>query len=77
MTNDLGIGQIIEDALTYFDYVSPMVYPSHFGPGFIGIEKPATKPYEVVKYSMDHAIIRALAASSSVYSTEALLPKNL
>ena len=65
MDDDLGIGQIIEDALTYFDYVSPMVYPSHFGHGFIGIEKPATKPYEVVRYSMDRAVSRALAASTT------------
>ncbi len=64
-TGDLGIGQTLEDALAYFDYVSPMVYPSHFGYGFIGIPKPATKPYEVVKYSMDQAAMKAYAASST------------
>ena len=62
---DLGIGQSLTDALPYFDYVSPMVYPSHFANGFIGLAKPAQHPYEVVRYSMDQAIIRALAASSS------------
>lgn len=62
---DLGIGQTLEDALVYFDYVSPMVYPSHFGYGFIGIPKPATMPYEVVKYSMDQAALKAYAASST------------
>ena len=62
---DLGIGQNIDDALPYFDYISPMVYPSHFGAGFIGFDKPAEHPYEVIKYSMDKAISRALAASSS------------
>ena len=25
--DDLGIGQVIQDAYEYFDYVSPMVYP--------------------------------------------------
>lgn len=62
---DLGIGQNLTDALAYFDYVAPMVYPSHFGKGFIGIPKPAEKPYEVIKYSMDQAIMRANMASTS------------
>ncbi len=56
---DLGIGQSLTDALMYFDYVAPMVYPSHFAKGFIGIPKPAEKPYEVIKYSMDQAILKA------------------
>jgi hypothetical protein len=62
---DLGIGQNLSDALMYFDYVAPMVYPSHFAKGFIGIPKPAEKPYEVIKYSMDQAIMRANLASTS------------
>jgi hypothetical protein len=62
---DLGIGQNLTDALAYFDYVAPMVYPSHFGKGFIGFSKPAEKPYEVIKYSMDQAIMRASMASTS------------
>jgi hypothetical protein len=28
--DDLGIGQVLEKTLPYFDYVSPMVYPSHY-----------------------------------------------
>lgn len=64
-SDDLGIGQVLGDALRYFDFVCPMVYPSHFAHGFIGIEKPATKPYEVVKYSMDMAVRKAYAASTS------------
>jgi hypothetical protein len=63
--DDLGIGQNLDDALPYFDYVSPMVYPSHFGVGFMGFAKPAEHPYDVVKYSMDQASLRAVAASSS------------
>lgn len=64
-TGDLGIGQVLEDALKYFDYVSPMVYPSHYGYGFNGIARPATKPYEVVKYAMDEAVKKAQVASTS------------
>ncbi|MEK7501732.1 MAG: putative glycoside hydrolase [Patescibacteria group bacterium] len=62
---DLGIGQKLEDALAYFDYVSPMVYPSHFAYHFNDYPKPALKPYEVVKYSMDKAVRKALNASST------------
>ncbi len=50
--DDLGIGQVIEDALPYFDFICPMVYPSHFAPGFIGKANPAEHPYEVVRYSL-------------------------
>ena len=57
--DDLGIGQVIEDALPYFDYVCPMVYPSHYAPGFIGKQNPAEYPYEVVFYSMKTAADRA------------------
>lgn len=54
--DDLGIGQIIEDAYEYFDYVSPMVYPSHYASGFLNYKNPAQHPYEVVRYSMDEAL---------------------
>ncbi len=57
---DLGIGQIIEDAYQYFDYVSPMVYPSHYAKGILGYKNPAQYPYEVIKYSMDGAIKRLM-----------------
>lgn len=64
-SGDMGIGQLLEDAMPYFDYIDPMVYPSHYINGFIGIEKPATRPYEIVKYAMDRAVARSVAASSS------------
>ncbi|MCX6702727.1 MAG: hypothetical protein NTW60_02575 [Candidatus Wolfebacteria bacterium] len=56
--DDLGIGQIIEDAYAYFDYVCPMVYPSHYAPGFLGYKNPALYPYEIMKYSLDAAMKR-------------------
>ncbi len=56
--DDLGIGQIIEDAYPYFDFLYPMVYPSHYASGFLGYKNPALYPYEVIKYSMDQAITR-------------------
>ena len=56
--DDMGIGQLIEDAYTYLDYVSPMIYPSHYANGFLNYENPAKYPYEVVKYSMESALRR-------------------
>jgi len=58
-TDDLNIGQYLEYALPYFDYVAPMVYPSHYPPTFIGINNPASEPYKVIKYSLDKAVERA------------------
>ena len=34
--NDMNIGQILEYAIPYFDFVCPMVYPSHYPEGFNG-----------------------------------------
>lgn len=56
--DDLGIGQILEDALLQFDVVSPMVYPSHYARGFLGYRNPAAYPYEVVHYSLSRAAAR-------------------
>ncbi|MBI4084896.1 MAG: hypothetical protein HY432_00030 [Candidatus Liptonbacteria bacterium] len=73
--DDLGIGQVIEDAYKYFDYVCPMIYPSHFAAGFMGYKNPANYPYEVIKYSMDGALKRLLgkpvAAATSTATTTA------
>lgn len=67
--DDLGIGQVIEDAFKYFNAVAPMVYPSHYAPGFIGYQKPAVHPYEVIKYSLDHALLRREALIVGTTST--------
>jgi len=56
--DDMGIGQIIENTFGTFDYVSPMIYPSHYIKGFIGFDNPAKYPYEVIKYSMDKALAK-------------------
>jgi len=53
--DDLGIGQVLERAEPYFDYICPMVYPSHYAAGFIGYPNPAEHPYEVTEYSLKSA----------------------
>ncbi len=74
--DDLGIGQVLEDAFEYFDYICPMVYPSHFESGFLGYKNPAKHPYQVVKYCMENALKKlivysstSLAVSTSSYSS--------
>ncbi len=57
-SDDLGIGQIIEDGYAGFDFVCPMVYPSHYAKKFLGFPNPAEHPYEVVNYSMQRAVER-------------------
>jgi len=51
-TNDLNIGQWLEYAAPYFDYVCPMVYPSHYQAGSYGYENPAAHPYEIIYYGL-------------------------
>ena len=57
MTNNgLGIGQRLDDVVANANFVSPMVYPSHYANGFQGFKNPADHPYDVIKISLDHAI---------------------
>mgnify|MGYP000847550018 FL=1 len=59
--DDMGIGQILENALPNFDFIAPMIYPSHYPKGYQGFQNPATKPYEVVTIAMKSGIVRAKA----------------
>jgi len=48
----MGIGQRVIDIAPYVDYLCPMVYPSTFIPGNLGIANPALRPYKVVAESL-------------------------
>ncbi|MAF80159.1 hypothetical protein CL629_03720 [bacterium] len=72
--NDMGIGQVIEDAYEYFDAVAPMIYPSHYVKSFLGFENSAEHPYEVVHYSMEHAKRRLKAMSTTTQARSAIRP---
>lgn len=65
-TDDLNIGQQLERALPYFDYIAPMVYPSHYPKGFLGLENPNHNPHRVVHYSMEEAVRRTVATETRV-----------
>ncbi|MBI3290644.1 putative glycoside hydrolase [Candidatus Falkowbacteria bacterium] len=54
-SDGLNIGQRYEDAALYFDYIAPMVYPSHYPNGFEGFANPAEHPYEIIHGSLIRA----------------------
>ncbi len=65
-TDDMGIGQLFVDALPYFDYISPMIYPSHYPPTFGGFAIPEKYPYEVIQIALAGATSKARMASTSI-----------
>ena len=56
--DDLGIGQQFEDVSDQVDFVNPMAYPSHYADTFLGFDKPADHPAEVVGYTLKQAQAR-------------------
>ncbi len=75
--DDLGIGQNLASAATYFDASAPMVYPSHYAKGFIGYENPGSHPYEVVKYSMEKAVEKLTIRNKVCLPSQVLPEQNL
>lgn len=65
-TDDLNIGQQLERALPYFDYIMPMVYPSHYPKNFRDLGNPNNYPYEIIKISMGAAVERTIATTTAV-----------
>lgn len=52
----LGIGQRIADAVDVVDYISPMMYPSHYGAGYLGFANPAEHPKEIISNGLKKGI---------------------
>lgn len=50
--NGLSIGQRLEDAVGFADYLSPMMYPSHYPNGHLGLANPAAFPSAVINHGM-------------------------
>ena len=69
-TDDLGIGQILERTLPYFDYVCPMVYPSHYPAGFNGWSNPNSVPYDLINFVMKSSVDRANALKNDLTQPE-------
>ena len=71
--DDLNIGQVLEKGLPYFDYIAPMVYPSHFPETFNGWQDPNKYPYELIKYTMDKAVARTIATTTPIKTIGSVL----
>ncbi len=48
VSDDMGIGQFWEAVSNEIDYISPMMYPSHYGNRVYGLSVPDAYPYETV-----------------------------
>jgi hypothetical protein len=51
-TRNMGIGQTPRRLARYLDAIYPMVYPSHYGPGELGLEDPNAEPGRTVALSL-------------------------
>lgn len=60
--DDMGIGQHLEEAAGAVDFVSPMLYPSHYEAGNLGLSNPNAMPYQTVYRSLTDARERIAAA---------------
>ena len=59
--NDEGIGQQFEKVVQDVDYLSPMVYPSHYAYGEYGMKDPNKEPYKTITLSVGDAQKRLIA----------------
>lgn len=66
--DDLNIGQVLERAMPYFDYIAPMVYPSHYPSGFHGYTNVNEHSYDIVQFSMREAARRTVATTTPIGS---------
>lgn len=49
---DLSIGQRLTEAVKYFDFVYPMMYPSHYPLTYLGFNNSAEHPGPVISYGL-------------------------
>ena len=50
---EMGIGQDVKSVAGRVDYISPMVYPSHYNPGEYNIKNPESNPGDIVGKSLE------------------------
>jgi hypothetical protein len=64
--NLFQIWQNLESFLLYFDYVAPMIYPSHYWAWFLWYKQPDNHPYEIFSYALDEANNRIDALNKEI-----------
>ncbi|MDF2532864.1 MAG: hypothetical protein K0Q65_2445 [Clostridia bacterium] len=58
VSDDMALGQYWEAVSNVVDYVSPMMYPSHYANGTYGLSVPDAYPYETILYGTRDAVNR-------------------
>lgn len=71
-TDDLNIGQVLERALPYFDFIAPMVYPSHYPPHFNGWADPNKVPYDLIHFVMESGVNRVQELDSATTTPQSV-----
>ncbi len=56
--NGMGIGQRLDQMADLVDFVSPMMYPSHYAKGQYGLKNPNRQPYLTVRQGVKDALER-------------------
>ena len=62
--DDLSIGQVQDRAAPYFDFIAPMVYPSHYPKNAFGYGNPNHYPYEIVYHAMKTGVDRMKSSTT-------------
>ena len=57
-SDDMSLGQFWEAVSSEVDYISPMMYPSHYGKGVYGLAVPDANPYKTIYASTKDSINR-------------------
>jgi hypothetical protein len=58
VSDDMALGQYWEAVSNVVDYVSPMMYPSHYANGTYGLSVPDAFPYETILYCTKDSVNR-------------------
>ncbi|MCD8370741.1 MAG: putative glycoside hydrolase [Clostridiales bacterium] len=72
--NANNIGQIYGEMAKHLDYISPMIYPSHYADGNYGIDHPDLHPYETIRAALEDSCRELYAAGLDGSSVAAVRP---
>jgi len=48
------VAQDVKRIARNVDYVAPLIYPSHWGPGVYGVDEPESQPRQIIEQSLIH-----------------------
>lgn len=64
--DDMNIGQRLADSVNAVDYIYPMMYPSHYPSGHLGLKNPAASPGVVIENGMEKGMVQFENAKAEV-----------